>query len=297
MARRHGARVYVNPGHGNHTPRVLGAMRRSGAEVVVLIHDLIPITHPHLVPPKQPARFAGRIDCVRTHATLVVAVSEDTERTLSRHWSDMADAPPVRRSEIGVPGPAAAGAVSKRGGARFLMIGTLEPRKNHEVVLGAWDALARDSVGGGIPRLDILGQPGWCGDRIAEAIRGHAQFGRTIFLDTAASDAAVSEALRKADTFLYPSLAEGFGLPPYEALAHGLLPICSDLPVLRSGLGADAVYVDPMDVYSWAATIKKRISGTLNGPAERSGHRPTWQDHFGGVSAALAELRDRAERP
>ena len=86
MARRHGAPIYVNPGHSNHTARVLGAMRRSGAEVIVLIHDLIPVTHPELVPPKQPARLAGRIAQVAGNASLVVAVSEDTERALAAHW-------------------------------------------------------------------------------------------------------------------------------------------------------------------------------------------------------------------
>jgi hypothetical protein len=90
------------------------------------------------------------------------------------------------------------------------------------------------------------------------------------------------QAFATADTLLFPSLAEGFGLPPHEALAHGLLPICADLPALRSGLGADAVYVDPLDVYSWAATIKKRISGNLAGSAKRSAKRPEWQDHFEG---------------
>jgi hypothetical protein len=62
-------------------------MRQSGAEVVVLIHDLIPITHPDLVPPKQPARFARRIARCRDHASLVVAVSQDTETALSAHWA------------------------------------------------------------------------------------------------------------------------------------------------------------------------------------------------------------------
>ncbi len=294
MARRHGARVYLNPGHSNHTARVLGAMRGSGARVVVLVHDLIPITHPELVPPKQPARFVARIARVAANASLVVAVSGDTERALAAHWRT--GGPRVIRAEIGVPGQPVP-AKTKPGTGRFLMVGTLEPRKNHAVLLKAWDILAQDLPGGEVPQLDILGQQGWRGVEIAEDIAAHPQFGKTIFLDTAAGDDALAEAYRHADTLLYPSLAEGFGLPPYEALTHGLLPICSDLPVLRSGLNADAVYVDPNDVYSWVETIKKRMSGKLDGSRERSAGRPGWQDHFGTVAAALAELRDRAERP
>jgi glycosyltransferase involved in cell wall biosynthesis len=294
MARRHGARLYLNPGHSNHSARVLGAMRQSGAKVIVLIHDLIPISHPEFVPPKQPARFAARIAQVAGNASLVVAVSEDTERSLAAHWR--AGGPRVIRAEIGVPAQQASPR-TKPGKGCFLMVGTLEPRKNHAVLLEAWDILAQDLPAGELPRLDILGQKGWRGDEISEEIEAHPQFGKTIFLDIAAGDDALAEAYWRADTLLYPSLAEGFGLPPHEALAHGLLPICSDLPVLRSGLGADAVYVDPNDVYSWVETIKKRMSGNLNGSRERSAGRPGWQDHFGTVAAALAEPRDRAERP
>jgi glycosyltransferase involved in cell wall biosynthesis len=76
-------------------------------------------------------------------------------------------------------------------------------------------------------------------------------------------------AYSEADTLLYPSLAEGFGLPPHEALDHGLLPICADIPSLRAGLGDAAVYLDPRDVYSWEETIRKRISGKLDGPRAR----------------------------
>ena len=297
MARRGRVGTYVNVGHITHAPRVLGAMRQAGAEVVVLIHDLIPITHPELVPPKQPPRFAERIACVRDNASLVVAVSSDTELALASHWAGSARVPPIVTSGIGVSDLPPTAIRVKPAAGRFLMVGTLEPRKNHALVLDAWTRLARDVPHGGMPRLDILGQPGWRGDEIAGAIRAHPQFEKTLFLDTAASDRALAQAFRDADTLLYPTLAEGFGLPPYEALDHGLLPICSDLAVLRSGLGADAVYVDTGDVYSWVDTIKKRISGTLTAPAQRTGTRPGWQAHFGRVSAALAGLRDRAERP
>jgi glycosyltransferase involved in cell wall biosynthesis len=186
MARRYRPSTYLNLGHSNHSARVLRPMRQCGARVVVLIHDLIPLTHPDIVPPKQPARFARRIAQVRAHASLVVAVSGDTENALRAHWPD-GPAPPIVRAEIGVevPDPPVA-AKSARG--RFLMVGTLEPRKNHAVVLDAWEGLAGDMAAEPLPRLDILGQPGWCGAEIAARIRAHPGYGTTVFLDTAASD-------------------------------------------------------------------------------------------------------------
>jgi glycosyltransferase involved in cell wall biosynthesis len=290
MAARHEVRTYVNAGHINHTDRVLKPLRHAGASVVVLIHDLIPISHPHLVPPQQPGRFAERLSRVADHASLVVTVSEDTESELGRHWAPRAKVPALLRAEIGVS--SVPEAEPKAPSGRFLMVGTLEPRKNHTVILSAWDLLADALPSDAMPQLHILGQPGWRGEEIVAAIRNHCQFGKTISLDIAASDDALVDAFAMADTLLFPSLAEGFGLPPYEALAHGILPICADLPVLRSGLAADAVYVDPTDVYLWGATIKKRIAGKLVGSRKRSAHWPEWQDHFERVAAALAELRD-----
>jgi glycosyltransferase involved in cell wall biosynthesis len=290
MARRHRPPVYLNLGHINHSARIFRPLRQSGARVVVLIHDLIPATHPDLVPPKQPARFAERIAQVRACASLVVAVSGDTERALRAHWPD-GPTPPIVRAEIGVDDPGAS-VPAKPARGRFLMVGTLEPRKNHAVVLGAWERLADVIPQSEFPRLDILGQPGWCGDDIAARIRAHPGHGTSLFLDTAASDDTLRIAYSEADTLLYPSLAEGFGLPPHEALDHGLLPICADLPSLKEGLGDDAVYLDPGDVYSWMETIRTRISGNLDGPAKRSKKRPGWQDHFEKVAAALAAPRD-----
>jgi glycosyltransferase involved in cell wall biosynthesis len=140
MAARHEVRTYVNAGHINHTDRVLKPLRHAGASVVVLIHDLIPISHPHLVPPKQPGRFAERLSRVADHASLVVTVSEDTESELGRHWAPRAKVPALLRAEIGVS--SVPEAEPKAPSGRFLMVGTLEPRKNHTVILSAWDLLA-----------------------------------------------------------------------------------------------------------------------------------------------------------
>ena len=66
------------------------------------------------------------------------------------------------------------------------------------------------------------------------------------------------------------------------------MPICSDLPVLKELLGERAVYLNAQDAYSWAETIKKRISGTLVISARMDPKAPTWQKHFERVAAALA---------
>ncbi|MDG4646981.1 glycosyltransferase [Roseibacterium sp. SDUM158017] len=290
MIRRHGPDAYLNVGHANLRDRVLGAFQDAGTDVVVLVHDLIPVLHPDLVPPDQPGVFAARIDAVARHASLVATVSGDTRASLERHWSSRDRSPPVVAVPIGIPAIPPAGPPEREAG-RFLMIGTLEPRKNHATLLKAWSLLAGEFPKWDMPQLHILGNEGWQGDAIRREIEGHDLFGTAIFLGGGVHDDALAEQMRRADALLYPSLAEGFGLPPWEALDAGLLPICSDLPVLRELLGARAVYVDPTDVYSWAETVRQRARGGLEMPVGAMPDRPRWQEHFAGVARALAEVR------
>jgi glycosyltransferase involved in cell wall biosynthesis len=88
---------------------------------------------------------------------------------------------------------------------------------------------------------------------------------------------------------LFPTLAEGFGYPPLEAARLGVLPICSNLPVLKETLNDCAVYLDPLDRYSWLETIKKRSGVNLAGETRPNLDYPTWQAHFEKVSHALRQ--------
>ncbi|MCU4652265.1 glycosyltransferase [Roseibacterium sp. SDUM158016] len=295
MVRRHAPRTYCNVGHANLAARVYSALDTDGCRIVTVLHDLIPLTHPDLVPTDQPEAFARKLGTVAAHAALVVAVSEDTRRRLSDHWGPLSRKPVVIAAPIGVPELPDLPSPPPRETGRFVMVGTLEPRKNHGTILRAWSLLAEDA--GEVPQLHIVGNPGWKGDAIRREIEGHPLFGRSIFLHTGTPDAALADQLARAGALLYPTLAEGFGLPPWEALALGARPICADLPVLRAYLGPHAVYVDPTDVYSWAATIRQYMSGSIAGPSGTPPEAPGWQEHFERVSAALSALRDRAERP
>jgi glycosyltransferase involved in cell wall biosynthesis len=290
MIRRHGPSVYVNTGHSNLCTAVLASFAQAGVDIVAVVHDLIPITHPDLVPPEQPATFRAKIDAVADHATLAIAVSEDTRAALERLWAPRARHPEVAAVRIGAPHIPAPETMPAREPGRFLMVGTLEPRKNQVTMLAVWSRLMEDGGPDPLPTLHIVGNPGWNGERVRRSIESHPAFGKAIFLHPGCGDETLADQMRRADALLYPSLAEGFGLPPWEALSHGALPICSDLPVLRELLGAHAVYVDPADVYSWAETIRQRIAGRIPGPDGLPGNWPGWQDHFDGVSAALAAL-------
>jgi glycosyltransferase involved in cell wall biosynthesis len=84
--------------------------------------------------------------------------------------------------------------------------------------------------------------------------------------------------MQGARALLFPSLAEGYGLPPLEAGGLGTKVIASNLPVLREVCGDFPVYLDPRDSYSWLETIN---SLAHNQPSDhKKQNLPLWADHF-----------------
>jgi len=281
-----GETIYLNTGHANLMEQTLLPLKSAGVEIAVLIHDIIPVSHAQLVPTGQAETFSRKLSAARTYGDLVICNSRDTANRLSALWDDGPDHPAIEVAHLGVTSfhPSAG---QDRDPAWFVMIGTLDPRKNHAVILDAWSLLADSEDPAELPHLDIIGAPGWRGAEIEAAIRAHPLFGTHIHLHGPLPDAQLSRHLSRSSALLYPSLAEGFGLPPFEALAHGALPICADLPVLHEVLGAQAVYLPPNDAYSWAETIKQRMAGILAGPDGSDAELPRWQDHFETVSGLL----------
>jgi hypothetical protein len=104
--------------------------------------------------------------------------------------------------------------------------------------------------------------------------------------------------LHHARALLFPSFAEGFGMPIVEALAAGLPVIASDLPVLRQVAGAVPEFLDPIDALGWIRMIEDYAEPDSPRRARqlerlRGFHAPTWADHFGRVDAFIDSLADR----
>ena len=290
MIRRHGgAFTYLNIGHANLSERTLGACAAAtGVRVAVVVHDLIPITHPALVAQDMPARFAGRIARVARHADLVICNSQATAADLERYWQDRVTRQPAVVAHLGLERRSVTAPTGPRRPDHFVMLGTIEPRKNHAMMLEVWEKLAETRPAAHMPHLHVIGPVGWCVEALMARFAAHPLLGRSIHLHGPLPESEVRAHLAQATALLFPSRAEGYGYPPLEALAAGALPICSDLPVFRETLGESAVYLDVSDPYPWAELIGRHVSG--NAPLHRPPalNLPTWQDHFDKVGAAMA---------
>jgi len=123
----------------------------------------------------------------------------------------------------------------------YLVVGSLEPRKNHAFILDAFEQLWGE---GDDINLVIVGGHGWKSEKLLDRIKSHPEFGVRLFLINNASDRDLAALYDKSDALIIASLAEGFGLPIVEAFQRGTKVICSDIPVFREVAGDHAVYFD-----------------------------------------------------
>jgi len=176
----------------------------------------------------------------------------------------------------------------------FIILGTIEGRKNHMMLLDVWQQLVARH-GRAAPRLVIIGQRGWaCDDVLARLDAGG--FGDRVEETGALDDATTARRLAGARALLFPSFAEGYGLPLVEALDAGVPVIASDLPVFREiGQGVPDL-LPPDDVAGWQAAIMAYAAPDSPARAAQmqrlAGFRaPDWPSHFAKVDAFLATLQ------
>lgn len=138
-------------------------------------------------------------------------------------------------------------------GRYLLCVGTLEPRKNLQLALRAYERLPA-ALREHYP-LVLAGMPGWRAEQLAEPLQ-RALAGGQVRLLGYQDDSALAELFAGARLLLFPSLYEGFGLPVLEAMASGTPVILSRSSALPEVAGDAGLYIDPLDDVACAAAIQ-----------------------------------------
>lgn len=179
---------------------------------------------------------------------------------------------------------------------KFLVVGTIEPRKNHTTILNAFD---RHWALGGGATLCVIGRKGWMCDAIVARLRKHPENGKKLFWFDNANDNDLEFAYQNADALIFSSYVEGFGLPLVEGLQRGLPAIASDIPVFREVAGDFAEYFDPNSA-SELCSIVNQFSVTKKLPNARPVTEWKWitwresaQQLFDAVDQCCRELDER----
>lgn len=221
--------------------------------VVVTVHDLSFLIVPHLGHPRLVAYLRAAVPRTLARAAVVITVSASVA-------AEIADAYPFVRNRIvavpnGVALPSEVPARSPSGRPTILIVGTLEPRKNHAIV---FDALPEVRANWPDARLVVAGRVGWQSAPIQARLRELVEAGMAEQV-IAPSDTVLETLFALADVCVIPSYYEGFGLPLLEAMARGVPVVASDIAALREIGGEAALYVDPADAAGWAAAISRVV--------------------------------------
>ena len=285
-----------NTGHtGLESAAYVAMLRQQQVRPIFVVHDLIPIAHPQFCRAGEPEKHMARLRNAVQAAHGIICNSQDTLNALqglcqSEGWAlpmaDVAllapDLPLALTSERPVAEP------------YFVFVSTIEPRKNHLMILRVWQILVR-RMGSAVPRLILIGQRGWNYAEITDLLATCEALKSCVTEISTCPDAQLVNYLQHAQALLFPSFAEGFGMPVVEALALGVPVLCSDLPVFREFAGAVPDYIAASDEGLWADAI---TDYTLLQSARRQAQMarmqgfaaPTWRDHFAVVDALLAKV-------
>lgn len=232
----------------------IAAAKRGGTRIVPVIHDLHPLTHPHVVGEGEKmrewlrwcAQSADRILCVSAFVAGEVRRVLGVRETPVDHFHHGADFSAGRATaEPDLPS------------CYFLMVGSLAPNKRHADALDAFDLLWSGGCEAG---LVIVGRPGWMTDHVVARLRAHPELGRRLRWLDDADDVTLAAAYRRAHALIAASEIEGFGLPVIEALLRGTPVLASDIPVFREVAGDWADYFAMGDPRSLAELVKGAAS-------------------------------------
>jgi len=238
------------------------------ARTLVTVHDLSFLRLPDCFPDGLLRYLEAAVPCAVRRADHVIADSHNTRRDLIELLGTPADkvtvihcgVEPRFRPMTGQADRQVLAAVRRKYGLpeRFaLSVGTIQPRKNYARLVQAYAALdARSST------LDwdlvIAGGRGWLYEGIFERVRASGLAERVHFPGFV-DDADLPALYNLAGLFVFPSLYEGFGLPPLEAMACGVPVVCSNAPSLPEVVGDAALMADPLDVDGLAAAMQQAM--------------------------------------
>lgn len=264
------ARGYALYHEPNHIPM------RCNLPTVTTIHDLSVLVHPAWHPADRVKWYEREFDAGLRQTRVFIAASEFTRREMTARLgvpperivvSYQAPRPAFRPL---APAEAAARLAALSVPARFfLYVGTLEPRKNVTGLLEAYAALPpatrRDHP------LLIAGAWGWKGRQLREALLRHG-LGQDVRLLGYLFDDQLAALYSRCTALVWPTLYEGFGLPPLEALACGARVIVSNVASLPEVVGDAGVLLDPLDVSAWTEAMREAAdAGDGGGGADDGG--------------------------
>ena len=295
--------VYVSMGldwEYNDLAALYRLRRQHGFRTILYCYDLIPVRFPHLMSFDARQPFSRYFVDLAHAADHVVAISRATLEDYREFLLEVGA--PVPHASVIHLGTDIAGRERGRGDppraelARtpfVLCVGTIEARKNHELLYKIWDRLVA-TYGERVPVLVLVGMLGWGVQDLLVRVRLNRRVAdRIVILDTV-PDEALLWLYEHCIFTVYPSLVEGWGLPVVESLALGKPCVASNAPALLEATRGLVPTLDPLDFPAWLGQIERyAFDREVREAAARRlrDYRPeSWRDHGEAMLSLIHEM-------
>ncbi len=272
--------------------------QRPDIRPVFFIHDLLPIETPEYFRKVEYEVHRRRLKNLAQFGAAAIVTTQVVRAALEHHLTSLgrADMPilvaPIPAAPIFWRRDALDSELS--GHPYFIVCGTIEPRKNHLMLLHVWRELVRRD-GAAAPKLVLVGTRGWENENVVDLLERCQAISAHVIEVSGLSTPSFKRLLDSARALLMPSFAEGYGLPVAEALAANVPVIASDLQVFWETGGERITTISPIDGEKWLETIRAFARAD---PAElravsagrETPDRPNWDGYFAKIENFLASL-------
>lgn len=296
-------------------------LRKQGVRIVPFIQDIIGVTHPQFCPRDDMLCFLDFVGASLLYGDEIVVTSRATKDSIDELCDRLStDKKVIRIVPLGgdfrqtAPKPAEATeiaeptgnaesteAAEKRAGVServrsiaskgryLLMVGTVEPRKNHKLLLDAYD-IGLKEMG---MNLVIAGYQGWNMEAFFNRLTGHRDYENGIWHVCGATDEEISYLYEHCFALAFPSYIEGYGLPIMEAFVRGVPVLAADTPINREIAGEYGAYFGQDEPESLVKLVKELSDHPAEYDRLKNGLKdfvpPSWEDTAEGIWKILHE--------
>lgn len=283
---------------------LLPILKKQGVKIIAHVYDIISITHPQYCLQRGVYNFMDFIGAHLQYADAIIVNAQATITELERLSECLAiSLPKCYVVPLGADFKTFATANDNDMPQRLvqviharpyiLMVGTIEPRKNHKLLLEAFDKGLKD-LG---YNIIMAGYTGWNMENFTETLMSHPDYNKRIFHFTGLNDLAVNFLYKHAKFLAFCSYTEGFGLPLIEAIMRGTPVIASDISVSREVGGEYCVWFEQDNAESLIAKVveleknKEKYSALKTFLHEFKA--TSWEECGNNVRKILAEINNQ----
>lgn len=269
---------------------------RPDLKPVFMVHDLLSLEFPEYFPPKERERHQKRLGTLVRRAVAAITSTESVRVRLGPQLASLGRPDmPIHVAHLPVASVfhTERSTIARSEVPYFVVCGTIEPRKNHLLLLHLWRNLVRD-MGALAPKLVVVGSRGWENENVVDLLERCPGLREKVVEASGLSTPALKTLFDGARALLMPTFGEGFGLPVAEALAAGLPVVAADIASLREIAGSRATLLHPLDGVGWMREIRVLTSrpreAAISVERAGAGTRSDWSHYFEDLENFLSGL-------